>query len=348
MGSPLGPALANAFLAHHETVWLDECPLAFAPLFFARYVDDVFVLIRSKEHISKLAEYFSGKHPNIRFTYELENNNTLPFLDVNVYRDAVTFSTSVHRKTTFSGVYTNFKSFMPDTYKSGLVSTLLYRAYMISSSFLSIHEEIEKLKKIFSKNGYPSKFVDKCVAAFLNKLYDKKVTVQTVPKLDLMIVLPFLGTTSWKVKNDLTRTIKKNVPFAHLKIVFKSGRRLSSFFPFKDMFPKSLMSGVIYKFTCAKCNLSYVGCTKRFWETRLQEHTHISGLTGKPLSGMQMFAPMQHVRAGCHVKVNRDNFQIIGHEKDKYLVQLKESIIINTSKPKINGNLTSVPLHLFN
>ena len=119
---------------------------------------------------------------------------------------------------------------------------------MISSSFLSIHEEIEKLKKIFSKNGYPSKFVDKCVAAFLNKLYDKKVTVQTVPKLDLMIVLPFLGTTSWKVKNDLTRTIKKNVPFAHLKIVFKSGRRLSSFFPFKDMFPKSLMSGVIYKF----------------------------------------------------------------------------------------------------
>ena len=108
------------------------------------------------------------------------------------------------------------------------------------------------------------------------------------------------------------------------------------------------MIGVIYNFTCAKCNLSYVGCTKRFWETRLQEHTHISGLTGKPLSGMQMFAPMQHVRAGCHVKVNRDNFQIIGHEKDKYLVQLKESIIINTSKPKINGNLTSVPLHLFN
>ena len=108
------------------------------------------------------------------------------------------------------------------------------------------------------------------------------------------------------------------------------------------------MSGVIYKFTCAKCNLSYVGCTKRFWETRLEEHTHVSGLTGKPRSGMQMFAPMQHVRAGCHVKVHRDQFQIIGHEKDKYLLQLKESIIISTSRPKLNGNQTSVPLHLFN
>ena len=347
MGSPLGPALANAFLSHHETVWLEECPLSFAPLFYARYVDDIFVLIRSNQHIVQLAEYFSSKHRNIRFTYELENDNTLPFLDVNVFRDAGKFSTTVHRKTTFSGVYTNFKAFMPDIYKRGLVSTLLYRAYMISSSYSSFHDEIVNLKSIFSKNGYPTKFVDRCISTFLNKLHEKKVVVHTVPKLELMIVLPFLGTTSWKVKNDLIKTIKKNLPCANLKVVFKTGKKLSSFFPFKDKFPKSLVSGVIYQYNCAKCNLSYVGCTKRFWETRLQEHTHVSGLTGKPLSGMQVFTPMQHVRAGCHVKVERDNFKIIGHEKDPYLVQLKESIIINTSRPKLNGNLTSVPLHLF-
>ena len=84
-----------------------------------------------------------------------------------------------------------------------------------------------------------------------------------------------------------------------------------------------------------KTNLSYEGCTMRFWETRLQEHTHVSGLTGKPLLGIQISTPMQHVRSGCHVKVERDNFSIIGHEKDPYLVQLKESIIINTSRPLI-------------
>ena len=81
MGSPLGPALANAFLSHHETIWLEECPLAFAPIFFARYVDDIFVLVRSVEHVAKLAKYFSSKHSNIRFTYELEKNNTLPGYD---------------------------------------------------------------------------------------------------------------------------------------------------------------------------------------------------------------------------------------------------------------------------
>lgn len=238
---------------------------------------------------------------------------------------------------------------MPETYKRGLVSTLLYRAYMISSSFQSLHKEIENLKKIFSKNGYPSKFVDKCILKFFNKLYEKKDPIHTVPKKELMIILPFLGTTSWKIKNDLIRSLRKTVPFCKLKIVFKTSKRLSSCFMFKDKFPKSLMSGVIYKYTCAKCNLSYIGCTKRFWEKRLEEHVHVSALTGKPLNGMQVFAPMQHVRSNdCpERKITRQDFSIIGHDKDKYLVQLKESILISTSRPKLNGNITSVPLTLF-
>ena len=162
-----------------------------------------------------------------------------------------------------------------------------------------------------------------------------------------MVVLPFLGTASWKVKNELIKTFKKNVPFCNLKIVFKTGNRLASFFPFKDKLPKSLLSGVIYQFTCPKCNLRYLGCTKRYWESRLQEHTHVSGLTGKPLTGMQVSAPMQHVRAGCHVPVSRNDFKIIGQEKNSDLLQLKESILIKTTKPQLNNNTTSIPLHLF-
>ena len=32
MGSPLGRALANAFLAYREQNWLDRCPLEYRPL----------------------------------------------------------------------------------------------------------------------------------------------------------------------------------------------------------------------------------------------------------------------------------------------------------------------------
>ena len=75
----------------------------------------------------------------------------------------------------------------------------------------------------------------------------------------------------------------------------------------------------------------------------------MSGLTGKPLTGMAVFAPLQHVRSdSCPVrKISREDFSIIGHEKDPYLVQVKESIIIKTTRPKLNGNVASVPLHMF-
>ena len=75
----------------------------------------------------------------------------------------------------------------------------------------------------------------------------------------------------------------------------------------------------------------------------------MSALTGKPLKPQQIFTPMQHVRSSCCSarKVSRDDFTIIGHEKDPFLVKLKESIIIATSKPQLNGRETSVPLYLF-
>ena len=42
----------------------------------------------------------------------------LNFLDVKVKIHDKTFLTSVYRKPTFSGLYTNFKSFLPTHYKN--------------------------------------------------------------------------------------------------------------------------------------------------------------------------------------------------------------------------------------
>ena len=47
------------------------------------------------------------------------------FLDVNIFRENEKFATNVYRKKTFSGVYTNFKSFIPETYKIGLIKSFI-------------------------------------------------------------------------------------------------------------------------------------------------------------------------------------------------------------------------------
>ena len=51
--APLGPSLANAFLAHYEQIWHNDCPDEFKPVYYKRYADDIFVLFRSHRHFEK-------------------------------------------------------------------------------------------------------------------------------------------------------------------------------------------------------------------------------------------------------------------------------------------------------
>ena len=125
MNSPLGINLANAFLCFHEQVWFNDCPEDFKPVYYRRYVDDIFLLFRSPEHLEKFTNYLHTKHENIKFIYEKESNNLLPFLDILMSRLENGFKTSVYHKPTFSGVYSNFSSFIYDQYKIGLIFTML-------------------------------------------------------------------------------------------------------------------------------------------------------------------------------------------------------------------------------
>ena len=62
MGSALGPVLANVFLCHHEEILLRECPVAYAPTFYKRYIGDIFVLLKSENHVNNLLFYLNSKH----------------------------------------------------------------------------------------------------------------------------------------------------------------------------------------------------------------------------------------------------------------------------------------------
>ena len=123
MGFPLGPTLANIFLCYHESNWLKDCLKDFKPVYYKRYVDDIFVLFNKQEHGQFFLEYMNKKHKNMKFSMETEINGSLSFLDVKIFRENDKFVTSVFRKETFSGVYTNFISFIPLEYKFGLVHT---------------------------------------------------------------------------------------------------------------------------------------------------------------------------------------------------------------------------------
>ena len=95
MGSPLGPTLANIFLSYHEKTWLPSAPESIKPSFYRRYVDDVFILTQSSETAINFVDYMNKQHGNIFFTYEIEIDHKLPFLDIEVCNKNGSYSTDI-------------------------------------------------------------------------------------------------------------------------------------------------------------------------------------------------------------------------------------------------------------
>ncbi|XP_068723463.1 uncharacterized protein [Montipora capricornis] len=92
MGSPLGPVLANIFMCDFEQKWLANVDSR--PSIWFRYVDDTFSLFDSEATAASFLHFLNTRHPNIKFTMELEENQEIPFLDVRIKRNLNNFTTT--------------------------------------------------------------------------------------------------------------------------------------------------------------------------------------------------------------------------------------------------------------
>ncbi|BHF78676.1 hypothetical protein SprV_0602178900 [Sparganum proliferum] len=95
--------------------------------FWARYVDDTFVVI-DRDQLLTFKERLNAVFPDIQFTMEEEENNKLAFLDVLVFRkDCGGLKTKVFRKATNTMQVLNFNSNHPISHKLSCVRTLYRR-----------------------------------------------------------------------------------------------------------------------------------------------------------------------------------------------------------------------------
>ena len=119
-GSPLTPILANLFMRYHEEQWIDNYKDS-QLLYYRRYVDDTFCVFHNEQDAMKVLRYLNSRHPNIRFTFETQLNEKLPFLDVLVDNSGASCITSIYQKSTYTGLLTNFLSSTCFRYKVGLI-----------------------------------------------------------------------------------------------------------------------------------------------------------------------------------------------------------------------------------
>jgi len=344
MGSPLGPTLANAFLCHHESKWLADCPSHFKPVMYKRYVDDVFLLFNDVSHVKMFLDYVNSKHVNIQFTSEVEVNNSLSFLDIRLERDDKTFKTSVYRKPTFTGSGLNYLSFLPMMFKINAIRTLLYRCFHICSDWHSINRELQFLETFFLKNKFPMSVIQKQIRLFLNKMLCPKPMNYNVPRDIRYLKLPYYGHTSFVLRKQLQKLLSNHFPQINFRMIFTNSRTIRSFFPTKDPFPKHLCSNIVYSYKCSSCNARYIGSTSRNLKMRYCEHKGVSYRTLRPLS-----SPMHSLIRDHSLKTNHEvkfeDFSIVRKTQDLIDLRILESLLIKEIKPNLNNNESSVTLY---
>ena len=186
------------------------------------------------------------------------------------------------------------------------------------------------------------------IKSFLNDLYTPIVIVQNVPKRNISVELPFMGSTSFQIQKKFQKFFNDKLTSCNLKIVFTSPVRVKSFSTFNDKLPKMLLSGLVYKRKCGGCNSTYYGKTKRHFKIRICEHWGISHLTGKKvkIDNNKLMTIHEHFLC-CNYSPSYEDFFILTRESNDFKLKIMESLIIARDKPYLNKAGSSLPLDLF-
>ena len=324
MGSPLGPTLANLFLASQESRWtLDQS----APLQYLRYVDDIFAVFdKDNDTSEQFLQFLNSQHPNLRFTIE-RGPSALPFLDAFIDTRNGQTDISVYRKPTHTGLILNYSAYSPSKWKTSLIYCLLHRAFLICSSFALFHAEVVKLQNIFTSNGYPLSLFQSRVKTFLDRVMSTNAATRSTTNSDsrpCTLIIPFLGKAS-KILEYRMRSLCRKYNITH-RILYKPFK-VGAYFSLKSRCPKLLQSMIVYKVTCSvDQNVAYIGKTKRHLGLRMKEHT---------LPSSSFSAVFQHI-ATCNCS---PNFTIIKSCTDEYELSIMEALFIREQKPSLNTAL---------
>ncbi|CAF4870834.1 unnamed protein product [Rotaria sp. Silwood2] len=150
---------------------------------------------------------------------------------------------------------------------------MVFRAIQICSSYKALHAELQIIRKISKKNGYPTNFVESIIKRQLNIKYVPPIPRPTTLSTDTVVLkIPYLGKESQVYGKLVTSSVAKQYPLKKVRVVYDVSDRIGRNFIIKDAVPDDLKSGVVYEATCSQCNNSYIGQTYRYLKTRINEH----------------------------------------------------------------------------
>ena len=258
MGSPLRPVLSDIFMIELETSLSPE--LIDYIQFWKRYVDDTICFIKAGS-VNYILSVLNSFDMNIKFTYELEHDGKLPFIDVLLCRSGKKIYTTVYRKAINNDVYLNWSVFAPISLKRGTLKTLIERAYLILQQISEQHNNETNGTDNSNKN------VD---GDNISSMKNESVTLEKQP----LLVLPYQG----KQKDHFLKSFKKGIRNilpnnVKARIAF-TVRKVGTSFEIKDKTEMKYNHDIIYYNECPEeqCNENYIAETGRRISERIIDH----------------------------------------------------------------------------
>ena len=271
-------------------------------------------------------------HPSIEFTSEIEKNDSISFLDVFCVRRADgSIQTSVYRKPTWTGLYISFYSFVPRSYKVGLIRTLVTRAVRICSPD-TLFNELHIIRRTLLMNGYPVFFINKYLVP-----PTCKYPILGPERKPIYVRVPFTGDSNLSFVRRALKSALSIYPAA--KLVILCSTKCIPVSDLKDKRPISAQTNVIYSFVC-NCGSRYIGRTARSLEVRVKEHIPkwlLDGHSRPPRSGLLPHSAVaRHLISNDCDRVNvRQRFSVLFSSQSSFILKLLESLAIKRFSPDL-------------
>ena len=178
---------------------------------------------------------------------------------------------------TNAGVYVNFTSFVPWTYCTSCIKTLVTRASRICVTN-KLSSEINIIKRFASWNEFPKSVVNSIINKTLNTPSNNEgPNINNTEKSNETTIyfrFRYYGDKGFSLFKSSIRKIKSNCKKDH-PFVFRllyDVTKLECFCNTKDRTPKLKEYFVVYELICSGCNANYVGKTERTLHERCAEH----------------------------------------------------------------------------
>jgi hypothetical protein len=269
---------------------------------------------------------------SIKFTYEQEQDGSIPFLDTLIIRkpDGST-KLCIYREKTHTNQYLQFNSHHPLHQKLGVIRSLLDRKESIVTEDEDKKAEEKIICDALQQCGYPNWAINKAKKD-KEKQQQKKETRKKADDNQSkgLVVIPYVEGLSEKVsrvfkKHGFATAMKPHCTLRNMLVHPKDKRN-----PLQT-------AEIVYEIPCQGCPKSYIGESGRLLGTRLDEHkkeankvsakSYTRAYKKASVDEQYKSAITEHVASSNHV-IGWEEVKVIDKEAHKTTRWLKEAIWI--------------------